>query len=468
MAITTTTISKSAGWASTDVIYQLEEAFTWLGWHGSQISGIVTGFQWNGGGDINASATYEEVYPSTTSGIGTGASFYIYRSSGGLINEIYVNRSGVGYTNGEYLTISAENIGGSGNGAVAIGITVFVDGGASPVGYGTTNAFFDKDVTAGSTYPWGVLKLDVDSNKKFGTTYRGMQVNGTTMYVKNGSGFLPSNTSIQGNGGNYTGHRFAGVSGLDISSSEVAVYGSPRYANNSLISYNQSSFTFASSNSYQLDLNVFRSSIDPNFAVLSYKHPTLSSTNLSGNTYQTFIIHNFTSSLYDLDQFFLGGTTYISPSGTSLIFQTFVNGSNNDTIRTAEFGHINDSSVNNKYATYTSSAYPTSSTDTYFTPYFRGSSNSTGKGQNGQGTLSSNAYFNAVIKGIPLNPLLVPSPYYIPDDFVLIDFEYNVPNANIQQGDTITISGSEVYTVITGSYNQTTTTRGLLFCARTV
>jgi len=466
MAITTTTISKAAGWASTDVILQLEEAFTWLGWHGSRISGIVTGFQWSGGGDINTSATYEEVYQSTTSGIGTNASFFIGRSPGGTINEIYVNRSGVGYTNGEYLTISAESIGGSGNGAVAIGITVFVDGGASPVGYGTTNSFFDKDVTAGSTYPWGVLKLDVDSNKKFGTTYRGMQVSGTTILVKNGSGFVPSNTSITGNGGNYYGHRFSGVSGLDVAVNEIAVF--YRYVNNSPQSYNQSSFTFASSNAYQLDLNVFRSSIDPDFAVFSYKHPTLSSTNITGNTYQTFIIHNFTSYLYNLDQLFLGGTTYISPSGTSLIFQTYVNGTSSDTIRTAEFGHVNDSSVGSKSATYTSSAYPTSSTDAHITPYFRRPSNSTGKGVYGQGTLSSNAYFNAVIKGIPINPLLVPSPYYIPDDFVLIDFEYNIPSANIQQGDTITISGSEVYTVITGAYNQTTTTRGILFCARTV
>jgi len=466
MAITTTTISKAAGWASTDVIYQLEEAFTWLGWHGSRVSGIVTGFQWSGGGDINASAYYEEVYQTTTTGIGTGASFYIYRESGGTINAIYVNRPGVGYTQGEYLTLSAEDIGGSSNGAVAIGITVFVDGGASPVGYGTTNAFFDKNVTAGSTYPWGVLKLEVDPNKKFGTTYRAMQVSGNALIFKNGSSFNPSNTSITGNGGNYYGHRFAGSSALDISPSEL--FSGTRYVNTSTTSYNQSVFTFASSNSYQLDLNVFRSGIDPSFAVLSYRHPTLSSTNITGNTYQTFIIHNFTSSLYDLDQFFLGGTTYIGPSGTNLYFTTYVNGSNDDTIRTAEFGHVNDSSVGYKNATYTSSAYPTSNTQSNFTPYYRGASNSTNKGVIAKGTLSSNTYFNAVIKGLPLNPLLVPSPYYIPDDFVLIDFQYNIPNANIQQGDTITISGSEVYTVITGAYNQTTVTRGILFCARTV
>jgi hypothetical protein len=69
---------------------------------------------------------------------------------------------------------------------------------------------------------------------------------------------------------------------------------------------------------------------------------------------------------------------------------------------------------------------------------------------------------------LPISGCLLPIPYYLPDDFVLIQFYYNAANANIQQGDTITISPSEVYTVITGSYNQTTVTRGILFCARTV
>ena len=67
-----------------------------------------------------------------------------------------------------------------------------------------------------------------------------------------------------------------------------------------------------------------------------------------------------------------------------------------------------------------------------------------------------------------MNGNLIPVPYYIPDDFVLINFFYNAANANIQQGDTITISPSEVYKVICGSYNQTTVTRGILFCARVV
>ena len=76
--------------------------------------------------------------------------------------------------------------------------------------------------------------------------------------------------------------------------------------------------------------------------------------------------------------------------------------------------------------------------------------------------------FNAVIKGIPLTSQFVPCPFYLPDDFVLIQFDNAQPGQNIQQFDTVTITeGSEVYTVINGSYNQTTRTRGILLCART-
>ena len=92
-------------------------------------------------------------------------------------------------------------------------------------------------------------------------------------------------------------------------------------------------------------------------------------------------------------------------------------------------------------------------------------------GQTGAGstvTVDPAANYNAVIKGIPLNAMMVPSPYNMPEDFALIDFVYDAPSVNIQQGDTITINGTEVWTVIQGCYNQTTTTRGLLFVGRKV
>jgi hypothetical protein len=132
---------------------------------------------YDGGGTVGSAGTdYYDVPVATTTGIGTGATFDVYRSSG-TVNQIYVNRPGYGYTDGEFVTISADDIGGSGAGAVAIGITVSVDGGATPVGYGSTNAFFDKNFTPSvdSTRPWGVLKQDFDTSKRFGVTYRGFK-----------------------------------------------------------------------------------------------------------------------------------------------------------------------------------------------------------------------------------------------------------------------------------------------------
>ena len=74
----------------------------------------------------------------------------------------------------------------------------------------------------------------------------------------------------------------------------------------------------------------------------------------------------------------------------------------------------------------------------------------------------------SVIKGIPINPALIPCPYFMPDDFVIIEMTLDASEQNVRQGDTITISGSEVYTVITGSYNKFNQTSGLFFCARKV
>ena len=81
--------------------------------------------------------------------------------------------------------------------------------------------------------------------------------------------------------------------------------------------------------------------------------------------------------------------------------------------------------------------------------------------------LDDSTNYNAIIKGLPINVTMVPCPYYLRDDFGIVTVDYASPCANIQQGDTITVSGSEVWTVITGSYNQDTRTRGILFVART-
>jgi hypothetical protein len=474
MAITTSRFSKAAGWARTDVIDQLEQAFVTLSWHGGAISGIVTGIVGvQTGGNLGISTGHTNVFQTSTSGIGTGASFNIYRNSG-QISQIYVNRPGVGYTDGEVIQISAADIGGAANGAVGIALTVKIAGNASPTGFGSTARFFAKDTTVGGTYPWGVLRHTIQSNKKYGDTYRGFQVTSSTniRFVAGSSfhpGGVPDNTGSLGVG---VTNSFRGDHNLDTYDPNNSTFtGSYQYYTNSTSGYPsqiQDTLTYASSNSYQLDLNLFKSTIDPKFVVFSYKQPTLSSTKLTDNTFDTFVFHNFSSTLWDLDNVFLGGFTKIIPGDTYLIFRTYFAGCSAYTRRMAEYGYAGSSGTYVEYRVY-STAYPQNPFTDYSRTYVRNStSDRSVGGYNNQNSVSPNANFNAVIKGLALNGNMIPIPYYIPDDFVLIDFDYASPSANIQQGDTITISGSEVYTVITGSYNQTTRTRGILFCARTV
>ena len=80
------------------------------------------------------------------------------------------------------------------------------------------------------------------------------------------------------------------------------------------------------------------------------------------------------------------------------------------------------------------------------------------------------------IKGLPINNQLVPCPYYLPDDFVMIQAEVSPGETNFLPGDTVTISGSEVYTIIVADNNNNltgldgvanNTANGMIFAART-
>mgnify|MGYP004149734393 FL=1 len=215
--------------------------------------------------------------------------------------------------------------------------------------------------------------------------------------------------------------------------------------------------------------------------VYSYRQPTLSSTVLSANTFATFILHDHIGTIWDHDNLFTSGVTRVIWSGGNTTdpyvgFRTYIGGEHYNrytyypSLRAAEYGYLNSDFNNytdfNYYADtlYKPNSYKTGTslaTD-QSRVYYRGLED-----RNTNNGITSDLDFNAVIKGIPINSKLIPFPFYMPDDFVLIQFDYAGPSANIQQGDTVTVSASEVYEVIVGSYNQTDRTRGILFCART-
>ena len=300
--------------------------------------------------------------------------------------------------------------------------------------------------------------------------------------------FHPLDVDADGDGIQHGGYsssgnvpRFCGEYQLDVGWNFNDSYGT-EYPNpkSSRFIGQDSAQTVASSNNFQLDLNVFRSGIDTNFCVMSYRQPTKSSTKLRDNTYLTFIPHNFTTPVWDLDYVCLGGISIIEPNtnesqSCTLTIDTIPLGSAsypyyNDRIAEAAYDWKNDG-IEAKYTSNLAYGSPDTYTYAYNPRLYNRDANYNTNSQTGYGathTIDPAANYNAVVKGVPLNAMMVPSPYNMPEDFGLIDFVYDAPSVNIQQGDTITISGTEVWTVIHGVYNQTTKTRGLLFVARKV
>ena len=484
MAITTYRETAAPGWATTSVIFQLESAFQKLGWHGGTVTGIVTGITgFTGQSVVGTSSTdFYDVRPKSGRSVGAAhtCSFSVYRNSGS-VNAVYVNRPGSGYSDNDNLVLDGEDIGGGND----MTVVALVD----ETNYGSTSTFYDKDVTTGSTSPWGVLRMVNDSNKVYGDTYFGFQSNGNNLYFSSGTSFMPYKSptveylNLEARYGNsFRGQQYQELLFNPNDASNVLdSSGSPN------TNINMFQMEYASSNSFTLELNVFRSGIDNNFAVFSFKHPDKSSSSIDDNTYGTFFLHKFSHSLLNLDELFLGTLTYINPAQRNMSnahFEFDTTTGNGTSSRRYWLGRqfmmgwasgtYNGIVTQSFVDSINSSTYPGYQIPNYERRhYFR-----TNHGENNafKGNMNQTDYtnkspdvlnHNAVIKGIPISSQIVPCPYYLPDDFVLIQFDHASPGQNIQQYDTVTISGSEVYSVIDGAYNQTDRTRGILFCART-
>jgi len=479
MAISTNTFTISAGFARSDCILQLESALSWAGLHGESVSGIVTGISAYSGGGSGDSNDYPDVKPSASSrtvGIASTCSFYVERS-GGSVEKIRVDRPGSGYQDGDTCTLSGASSGGGAD----ISITLQVD----ETAYGSSSTFYSKNVDAGKSYPYGVVRVPVEANKVYGDTYFGFQMESdTSLKLFSGDGFMPyvgSNSSTEDKKSG-TPTRFSGEPYLDLngSANNVQTTMFNNGASENIHNY-LDEITICPDTSRDLELTAFKSGLDPNFVVFAYRIPSLTATYYTGRNYGCFFLHNFTSSVYDHDFVYCGGMTEITAGNTGsaeITFTTYLSPGYNDSWsrdvvakRAALDGYAGHNSNDSNY--YYTEVYPaqpygeikSTNADNYF--YYRSTTLGTSGGSSYGNTLDSNVDYNAVIKGIPLNARMIPVPYYLPDDFVFIQFDYATPNTFVDQFDTITISGSEVYTVISASYNQSTRTRGIAFCART-
>ena len=294
MAITTYRETAAPGWATTSVIYQLESAFQKLGRHGGTVTGIVTGISGYSGQSVvgSSSTNFYDVRPKSGRSVGVGdtCSFFVDRNAGS-VNYVYVNRGGHGYSDNDNLVLDGADIGGGND----MTVVALVD----ETNYGSTSTFYDKDVTTGAAAPWGVLRMEVDNSKVYGDSYWGFQANGTNLYVTSGTSFMPykSTTNQYLNKESKFGDSFRGNYYREL------MY-EPGSSNNQLLytsantTMEQATLPFASSNSFTLELNVFRSGLDNNFAIFSFKHPDKSSSSIDDNTYGTFFLHKFTPVSY--------------------------------------------------------------------------------------------------------------------------------------------------------------------------
>lgn len=296
--------------------------------------------------------------------------------------------------------------------------------------------------TAPQTYGWAVAKIKNTSSGKLKHTFWHFYVGyGTTLYntvtlsIKPMTGFNAITNVAQG------------VSSIDWTGGSAAATS----AAGAVLSTNIASSAFVSTT-----LKTRQSSLDTNFATFSFFE--------GNNNRNPFFISKYNTAIqpWSLDDVFLGGAYEIvqSPlyntSDVSLLFRTRMNPPK----RMAEAGYGNYNIV--AAAAFTNTVFRSNTGNRMIAaPVALYDNVALYSRQYGDIQTSVGTTY-PIYKTIPINPYYLPVPYYLPDDFILIE----LPWVNAAIGDTITVSGSEIYTIIQVATNQTTFT-ALAFAVRT-
>ena len=432
----------------------------------------------------------------------------------GHVSGVQIHSIGSGWSDNDAFTIPGEQIGNIAGKDIPFGVntnetsTDVRDGIASimtcNVGQGTT--MYQKSLNG----QYAVLKLVNDSSKTFGTTYWGFGFNDNNYQfcITAGAGW----SWLNRNGVNYSGSSaweigaYQGDRGLDWgSSSYINRTGTTGWDNHYFA-------TTSTPQSYPLAIRTYRApnQQDDNFAVISFTQTI----NEKVHTYATIALHagpNYGANVFDMDYVWPGTYTYIfgGASDRSIHMDHHTvgyqyNTSTNDEpagmyslAREANYGFARNTDANYNYmtprSTYTCNI-DTSNSSSQILTYFRnnvydsynysssnlGTSNTGGvpylKDSQGLNEVGTQSDYYKPIKGLPICNNLAPCPYYIPDDFVMLQVSTSPGLTEFRQGDTVQVSNSEIYQVIASSYDTSQTglsqvpsdmSMGMLFCART-
>ena len=409
------------------------------------------------------------------------------------IRNITIHNIGSGWTDDEVFTIPGELVGGTATtGDIRFGVpTPETSNGANDgiasiktTTLGGGSNFYQKSGVGA----FAVLNVENDATKKYGNTFYSLFLEGSSsstweLYIQCGNGweFLnrrgTSSTSITtiNEWGAFTGYR-----GLDKQEYDYMT--------------TSSTYLTLSTNStptaYPMQIRTFRaqSPQDTDFAVIQFTQTI----NEKVEPYATFNFHvgdGYGNGVFDLDEVFLAAyTEYETFPTQGLRISTYMPGyksgaysyhspakepvNNYSQARSAYYGYMRG---DNNYPYYVQDDYynnieegPGNAASVYYR-------NSTYDKYDNI-AMDSGADYYKPIKTIPISLRMIPCPYYIPDDFVLLQVATTPGLTEFRPGDTVTVSGSEIYEVIQASYQtqqdgldgvSNNSSEGMLFLART-
>jgi hypothetical protein len=398
--------------------------------------------------------------------------------------EFTIPGSAIGYYDGDYDlkfgTNVSETASNYGDGVASITVT----------NLGSGSNFYQKS----SSGKFAILKLINDASKKYGTTYFGFAPatdNDYQLVIQSGSGWAFMNRNATGAGatgtGTYDFGYFTGKQGLDygpdnyLPTVRYSGYNTWRHINIA---------TTSTPTAYPMSIRVYRAQApqDPNFAIIQFTQ-TINGVIVPHGTITIHKGSGYGTNIWDLDNVFLGsftqyytGNREISvESGTAGVYYSYYSSygsgqepaTNWSKARDAFYGYMrNDSSFYLSTSTYECNIDTNNSSNNNMI-YYR---NSTFDQYQGNSVDSAANYYRP-IKGIPIADKLIPCPYYMPDDFALLQVATTPGLTQFRPGDTVTVSPSEVYEVVLAGYQtqqngldnvNNNSTIGMLLLARTV
>lgn len=460
-------------------------------------------------------------YTVPASGSRSAAKFRVYRNENGRISHIDVlnAESTFGWSDGEVFTIPGNQIGGTSptNDIVFAAERTSTSPTLHVTTLGGGTSFYQKNLAEG----WGVMNLVNNANKKYGRTFWSFQIipdRFSELAFNSGTEWVFSNTRSSYDYLSYAGPGRYGTGG---NGSTFWRWNTPGYFYGNFgfeLAFGYSSITTeyqgydlskrigycrgTNPTSYPLSIRVYKaqSPQDTNFAIIQFTQTV----NEAVETYGTFFLHkgpNYGSGIWDLNNVYMGGLTQIFPSGDTsgeeisfrihgqLYTGYYGNLESNQAddrakIREALFGYERDTYLLGRDGTniiYQNNIYA----DNIENPgvrrnpanviYYRKAQSDGIVSQPGAYQYDSSSDYYRVIKGLPLCSSWIPQPYYLPDDFTLIQFAFGPGETHMRTGDTITISPSEKYEIVNSSYNLNvgvpgigSATKGIAFCARIV